>query len=315
MADPISINKLYIAGRVPVAEKPTERVSAATILDYSAAFNYIIDFTSLNQQQILGRLHSMFMDNSENPSEVIVSVIETGQVFTVPAFAEGYFTLTAQYNSKISLVSVGGGSVKTSVVFYNFDQYPNVWYKYWLNPLAGIVKAEGGMDDGVTPITSQLANNPVYIGGKDYSTDTLHALSVNNVGKLLNHVNDGEDVTLGALANAFYKSGPGSVISILKGIFGKFDLGYKVCPVSATTILGGVGAIGDYLSHLIIQPQVAASGAWSVIDNATTIISAPAQVASDLRAYVIDLKAVSVSGAWKVTLGAGITATAFGRFT
>ncbi|HEY1605066.1 MAG TPA: hypothetical protein VGF77_05665 [Allosphingosinicella sp.] len=80
----------------------------------------------------------------------------------------------------------------------------------------------------------------------------------------------------------------------------------------------GVGAVGDYLSHLVIVPAAAACGAVSVKDgsNAITIFAGGGTVAlPTLAPITIFLGLRSKSGSWKVTTGASVSVIAAGAFS
>ena len=79
--------------------------------------------------------------------------------------------------------------------------------------------------------------------------------------------------------------------------------------------MGATGATGDYLSHVVFQPVTTAAGTSTILDNATVIYTFTTGTLADLRPIVVPINAFSVSGAWKITTGANITATAFGDFT
>lgn len=79
--------------------------------------------------------------------------------------------------------------------------------------------------------------------------------------------------------------------------------------------IGATGAAGDYLSHVVLQPTAVAAGTSTILDNATVIFTYTAGTLTDLRPITIPINANSVSGAWKITTGASMTATAFGDFT
>lgn len=79
--------------------------------------------------------------------------------------------------------------------------------------------------------------------------------------------------------------------------------------------LGATGAAGDFLSHVILQPTTTGAGTTTILDNATVIFTFTTGTLGDLRPIIVPINAVSVSGAWKITTGANVTATAFGDFT
>lgn len=93
-------------------------------------------------------------------------------------------------------------------------------------------------------------------------------------------------------------------------------LEYETVAASQTAqALGATGATGDFLSHVVIQPVTTAAGTTTILDNATVIFTFTTGTLADLRPIVVPINAFSVSGAWKITTGANVTATGFGDFT
>lgn len=92
---------------------------------------------------------------------------------------------------------------------------------------------------------------------------------------------------------------------------------YETVAASQTTqTIGPAGALGDYLSHVIVTPATTAPGVVTIIDNATTIIPwLGGTVGADLKPFTIDVRANSASGAWKITTGANVSVVAVGMFT
>lgn len=91
---------------------------------------------------------------------------------------------------------------------------------------------------------------------------------------------------------------------------------YETVAASQTAqALGATGATGDYLSHVILQPTTTGAGTCTILDNATVIFTFTTGTLADLRPIIIPINAFSVSGAWKITTGGNVTATAFGDFT
>lgn len=92
-------------------------------------------------------------------------------------------------------------------------------------------------------------------------------------------------------------------------------LEYETVAASQTAqALGGTGATGDYLSHVVFQPTAVTAGTCTILDNATVIYTFTTGTLADLRPITVPIGAFSVSGAWKITTGANITATAYGDF-
>lgn len=93
-------------------------------------------------------------------------------------------------------------------------------------------------------------------------------------------------------------------------------LEYETVAASQTAqALGATGATGDFLSHVIIQPVTTAAGTVTILDNATVVFTFTTGTLADLRPITVPVNAFSVTGAWRITTGTNVTATAFGDFT
>lgn len=91
-----------------------------------------------------------------------------------------------------------------------------------------------------------------------------------------------------------------------------------VAASQSNQVMGSTGAVGDYLSHVIVSPGTAGCGVVTIFDNATTIVAFPGggtTALSNLIPFIIPVGITSTSGAWKITTGANVTCTAVGRFT
>jgi hypothetical protein len=89
---------------------------------------------------------------------------------------------------------------------------------------------------------------------------------------------------------------------------------YETIPASSTaTVLGTTGAKGDIVKSLVITVSTEASSTVALIDNATSYSIMAAN--TPIGVYTIPLDAQSVSGAWKITTGAGASVLATGQFT
>jgi hypothetical protein len=100
----------------------------------------------------------------------------------------------------------------------------------------------------------------------------------------------------------------------MSGVNQPFGTFYETVAASQTAqVLGVTGAAGDTLMRVIVTVGTALTGTVALLDGAT---SYPLVAASTpIGVYVIDIAAVSVSGAWKITTGAGATVFAVGNFT
>lgn len=111
---------------------------------------------------------------------------------------------------------------------------------------------------------------------------------------------------------------PSDTVENLQGQFAKQSpLQYQKIAASQTAkALGAVGGkAGDYLSHLVVSVDTAASASFSILDGGTTIYSAAASPGSGIGNYIIPVGCSSVEGAWKITNGAGVTILAVGQFS
>lgn len=80
--------------------------------------------------------------------------------------------------------------------------------------------------------------------------------------------------------------------------------------------MGPTGAVGDYLEQLVCVVSTAATAATSIKDGSGSAIQVlPNSPGGGIGTYVIPIRAVSNSGAWKITTGAGVAVLATGRFT
>jgi len=100
----------------------------------------------------------------------------------------------------------------------------------------------------------------------------------------------------------------------MSGVIQPFGTFYETVAASQTAqVLGVTGGVGDTLMRVIVTVGTSLTGTVALLDGAT---SYPLIAASTpIGVYVIEINAVSVSGAWKITTGAGATVFAVGNFT
>lgn len=94
-----------------------------------------------------------------------------------------------------------------------------------------------------------------------------------------------------------------------------YDTDWETVAASQTDqVIGPSGAAGNILHRIIASVATSATGALSIKDGAGGAISIiPPN--SPVGPYSIEIGAMSTSGAWKVTTGAGVTCVAVGSFT
>jgi hypothetical protein len=95
---------------------------------------------------------------------------------------------------------------------------------------------------------------------------------------------------------------------------------YEHVTVSQTAqVLGGTGAVGDYLHRIICTVSTAATSLVQVVDGSgagvLTHTILPNAVGGGVGVYNIEMNTVSANGAWKITTGAGVEVMAVGIFS
>lgn len=102
----------------------------------------------------------------------------------------------------------------------------------------------------------------------------------------------------------------------MAGVNAPYRFQYEHVAASQTAqVLGGTGAIGDYLDKLICTVSTAATSSVAVLDGSTSHTLLPNNVGGGLGVYVIPMGAISRNGPWKVTTGAGVEVLALGIFS
>ena len=102
----------------------------------------------------------------------------------------------------------------------------------------------------------------------------------------------------------------------MAGVNAPYRYQYEHVAASSTAqVLGGTGAIGDYLDKLICTVSTAATSSVAVLDGSTSHTLLPNNVGGGLGVYVIPMGAISRNGPWKVTTGAGVEVLALGIFS
>ena len=90
---------------------------------------------------------------------------------------------------------------------------------------------------------------------------------------------------------------------------------YETVAVSQTDqVMGGTGAVGDYLDKVVVTVATSASGTCSIKDGGGSAIPLTA-ANTPIGVYVVSLQLTSTAGAWKITTGAGATAIGIGNFS
>ena len=100
----------------------------------------------------------------------------------------------------------------------------------------------------------------------------------------------------------------------MSGVNQPFGTFYETVAASQTAqVLGVTGGTGDTLQRLIITVGTALTGTVTLLDGGTSYAITAAS--TPIGVYQIEIGAVSVNGAWKITTGAGATVMAVGNFS
>lgn len=86
----------------------------------------------------------------------------------------------------------------------------------------------------------------------------------------------------------------------------------------ADQVLGGTGAVGDYLYKVIVVPASVDAKAVAIKDgsgSAVTIFAGGTASLTDLKPFEVLLELPSASGAWKITTNTAVSAIGIGTFT
>lgn len=183
MAEPKTVSDMFQAGRADVRNVEPHKSKLSYNADFTTDADITFDFSAARSNQSFTTPRAMFIDNGANPSEVEVSVSQTDQFFTVPPNAQGYFPIDAISGSTVRVKTDGGSADLATITFYNYELPGLVWYKFGTFNNTKPILIEGAMDEGDN-VAASAANNPVYIGGKDYTTGLFHAVSVDVNGAL-----------------------------------------------------------------------------------------------------------------------------------
>lgn len=102
----------------------------------------------------------------------------------------------------------------------------------------------------------------------------------------------------------------------MSGVSNPYGYAYEHVAASQTAqVLGGTGAIGNYLHRVICTVSTAATSAVTILDGSASHLILPDNVGGGVGVYDIEINAASKTGAWKITTGAGVEVLAVGIFS
>lgn len=97
-----------------------------------------------------------------------------------------------------------------------------------------------------------------------------------------------------------------------------YGVEYETVAASQTAqVIGGAGAPGDYISHILVIPATTSPGNVLLLDNTTsiTVFTGGTDSVSTLVPFVVPLGLVTKNGVWKVTTGSNVSCIVVGDFT
>jgi hypothetical protein len=121
-------------------------------------------------------------------------------------------------------------------------------------------------------------------------------------------------------AEEIAQSGP-ETVSVLEEIRSLIGSGYETVAASQSDqVLGATGAIGDYLSGLLIVPATTAASAVSIQDGSggtdiEVFAGGGTTALTTLIPFFVPLGIKAVDAGWRVTTGADVSVIAVGNFT
>jgi hypothetical protein len=102
----------------------------------------------------------------------------------------------------------------------------------------------------------------------------------------------------------------------MSGVSNPYRYQYEHVAASQTAqVLGGTGAVGDYLHRIVCTVSTAATSSVILIDGSTSHTVLPNAVGGGIGVYNIEFNAASKNGAWKITTAAGVEVVAMGIFS
>lgn len=101
----------------------------------------------------------------------------------------------------------------------------------------------------------------------------------------------------------------------MSGTLNPYRHQYQVVSINQTDkVLGGTGALGDFLHRIVVNVSSTATSAFTLTDGSTAILSVANSVLPN-GTYTYEFNTASQNGAWKVTTGGGVRVIGVGTFT
>lgn len=180
-----------------------------------------------------------------------------------------------------------------------------------LDTLITRAPAVGRLAAAASPSTALSTEDKTALDLVSTRIDAL-ALLVDTLETLIASTNTKADTQIGHLSSIATSSADTTPVDI-KYIPSNAE--YELVAASATDqIMGATGAVGDYLSNILVVPLTAAPGTITLKDGTVTVavFTPPAS----LTPFNIPIQLLSVqAGGWKLSTGVNLSLVATGNFT
>lgn len=145
MAQPSGISANFPISNALVPAKGPKALRVP--MDMTAAASYDVDLTSFVNGGALGGMQSMFVDNSLNNAQVIVTFSGSSQKITIPPLSQGVYPVLANPNTPQFNVASSGGT--GSVILFAFD-FASVYFQWTASGSGALIVSDAILDACVT---------------------------------------------------------------------------------------------------------------------------------------------------------------------
>lgn len=157
-------------------------------------------------------LQSIFIDNSENADAATLVINSSGEVLTVPAYAQGTFPLF-YIGELLQITCTTSGGVDVPVMFLNISLPLAIWFAQ-NPPISGAVTVQGTVSIGTPPPVSNYGNSQTPVANASANqSDAQAQAALPAVANKTNYITSAQIMFTGATA-------AGTVLATLAGILG-----------------------------------------------------------------------------------------------
>lgn len=144
-----------------IGKMPREGACAVpAVYDFSGGVQaYVTDMTAIRQLGKISMVQSVFIDNSANTQPLVLTVSDTKQAISIPAYFQGVFPLIVGGRSSFAVTSTGNGVA--NIYYCNVEQAPFMWQAVAipLNLSGTLATADAILD---ATVSSNRVNTTIY---------------------------------------------------------------------------------------------------------------------------------------------------------